>query len=459
MVLQALKCGDDICDILDSPIPSATQIVKDSERICVALHKDCVAHQPQQRPGVPSNVLSLMSNISQELEDTFNHSESDVGPALHAARQVAYWSSVFVSLVSSNANSTSTQATSATQSSNIITNASSPASLPSQTSISVTSTRHQASLPIPSPVLIANRSTQAALPTPSFIIQPSLATGRSSSISSAIDQPTLSTHLTASIQPTSNHLIAPPIPSPSIHSDINQPSVATSTISSISSAIDHPLSTHLATSIQPTSNHLTAPPFHSTIIPSDINQPSIVTSTKSSISSAVDQPTLSTHTAACIQSTSIQPTSSNPTTTIIPLSVVHHTSSTPTAAFVSARDNTRPVSKSTTDPATSMIFREYGSGSFIDWLDSLSIPRNIEKLQQVKDLWEVGTINCPPLHKWTVTMRNHRSKSGKNSSLFSQRKYIYNLFKNCNFDENLVFTRYNELRPGKLYKMLHTKNK
>ena len=35
-------------------------------------------------------------------------------------------------------------------------------------------------------------------------------------------------------------------------------------------------------------------------------------------------------------------------------------------------------------------------------------------------------------------MRNHRSKTGKNSSLFSQRKFIYNLFKNCNFDENLV---------------------
>ena len=155
MVLQALKCGDEICDVLDNPIPSATQIVKDSERISVALHKDCVAHQPQQRPGVPSNVLSVMSNISQELEDRFNHPGSDVGPALLPARQVAYWSPVFVSLVSSSATSTSTQATSATQSSNIITNASSPASLPSQTSISVTSTRHQAGLPIPSPVIEA----------------------------------------------------------------------------------------------------------------------------------------------------------------------------------------------------------------------------------------------------------------------------------------------------------------
>ena len=108
MVLQALKCGDEICDVLDSPIPSATQIVKDAESICVALHQDCVAHQgyeeSQQRPGAPSNLLSLMSNISQELADY--HPGSDVGPALHAARQVAYWSSVFISMVSSSASTT-----------------------------------------------------------------------------------------------------------------------------------------------------------------------------------------------------------------------------------------------------------------------------------------------------------------------------------------------------------------
>ena len=105
------------------------------------------------------------------------------------------------------------------------------------------------------------------------------------------------------------------------------------------------------------------------------------------------------------------------------------------------------------------MFREYGSASLVEWLDSLSIPRNIEKLQQVKDLWEVGTISCPSLDKWTVAMRNHKSKSGKNSSLFSERKYIYNLFKKYNFDENFVFTQYNELRPKKLYKILNSKPK
>ena len=38
--------------------------------------------------------------------------------------------------------------------------------------------------------------------------------------------------------------------------------------------------------------------------------------------------------------------------------------------------------------------------------------------------------------------------------MFSERKYIYNLFKKYKFDENFVFTQYNELRPKKLYKIL-----
>ena len=56
------------------------------------------------------------------------------------------------------------------------------------------------------------------------------------------------------------------------------------------------------------------------------------------------------------------------------------------------------------------VFREYGSGLLNEWLDSLSIPRNVENLQQVKEIWKVSNVNCPPLHKWTEVMRNHRSK-------------------------------------------------
>ena len=45
-----------------------------------------------------------MTNVTEQLEGY--QSESDIRPALHAARQVAYWSSVFVSMMSDNASST-----------------------------------------------------------------------------------------------------------------------------------------------------------------------------------------------------------------------------------------------------------------------------------------------------------------------------------------------------------------
>ena len=98
--MEALKSRDEIHNILSHPIPSVTQIVNDAERISAALHHDIEHHEaPQGRP--PSNLIHLMTNITQQLEDY--HPESDVGPALHAARQVAYWSSVFISMVSNNA--------------------------------------------------------------------------------------------------------------------------------------------------------------------------------------------------------------------------------------------------------------------------------------------------------------------------------------------------------------------
>ena len=87
---------DEIHNILSHPIPSMTQIVNDAERISAALHHDIEHHEaPQGRP--PSNLIHLMTNIIQQLEEY--QPESDVGPALHAARQVAYWSSVFISMI------------------------------------------------------------------------------------------------------------------------------------------------------------------------------------------------------------------------------------------------------------------------------------------------------------------------------------------------------------------------
>ena len=102
-VLQALKARNEITEVLSHSTASVTEIIHDAEKILYVLHEDCVCHQAHQgRPGAPSNLINLMSNnITEQLEDY--NSGSDVGPALHAARQVAYWSSVFISMVSSDA--------------------------------------------------------------------------------------------------------------------------------------------------------------------------------------------------------------------------------------------------------------------------------------------------------------------------------------------------------------------
>ena len=86
----------------------------------------------------------------------------------------------------------------------------------------------------------------------------------------------------------------------------------------------------------------------------------------------------------------------------------HATLSMPTPAVIT-NSQSAPSLHSTTDPGTMQMFRDYGSGSLQEWLDSLCIPLNLESPRQVKDLWELGEVNCPPLNKWTVAMQNHRS--------------------------------------------------
>ena len=48
-------------------------------------------------PDLSQTNAPLMSNVSQQLENF--QAESGVSPDLHAARQVAYWSSILVSMV------------------------------------------------------------------------------------------------------------------------------------------------------------------------------------------------------------------------------------------------------------------------------------------------------------------------------------------------------------------------
>jgi len=113
------------------------------------------------------------------------------------------------------------------------------------------------------------------------------------------------------------------------------------------------------------------------------------------------------------------------------------------------------------DPVTVGMHAKYGlpGQSCTEWLNTLKIPRNVESLIQVKEVWEVGGPNCPPLKDWTVLMRNYKSSKGQNTSVYSQRKFIYTLFQRHGFDVNSILEEYNELKPGKLYKLLNTKKK
>ena len=51
------------------------------------------------------------------------------------------------------------------------------------------------------------------------------------------------------------------------------------------------------------------------------------------------------------------------------------------------------------------------------------------------------------------------SQAKDNTSMYSQRKLIYTLFQRHGFDINTIRARYNELKPGQLYKLLNTKQK
>lgn len=91
---------------MTEPIRSARQVVADAEEILCTLHEECSRQEAATMEisgAAPTSatLVNLMANMSQEIQQY--QEESSMGPALHAARQVAYWSSVFVSMVSNEA--------------------------------------------------------------------------------------------------------------------------------------------------------------------------------------------------------------------------------------------------------------------------------------------------------------------------------------------------------------------
>ena len=544
-LLQALRAREEIQKALSSPIPSASQIVKDAETLHGILHKDLeTAQEARVRPEEHNHLLHLMTNIRQRIKN-FPPEGGDIGPALHAARQVGYWSSVFISMFSNNTSTPTNVSTSLPVftapaiSSDINPSLASQAPISSTINQATSTTQLAPSIqssttlhpptglipscfndpPLPITTAPATLGSQAVIPTTisetapttyhTLSIQsPSTQHPPTSVIPSSFNHPALpiSTALARSfgVNPSNmasqGHIpftVNQAAPTSLIPSSFNNPAVSIPTVPAIPFSINPstPASQALIPSLinqaaptrlisSSTQSSTTQHPS-TNLLPSSFNYPALPISTAPAISFGVNpsnmasqghvpftinQAAPTTHHTPSIQSSTTQqpptrfigsssnhpalPNSTAPVTSpgINPLTLASQ-------VFIPSAQATHIASASCTDPATMAVFREYGSGLLNEWLDSLTIPRNVENLQQVKEIWEVGNVDCPPLYKWTVVMRNYRTKTGKNSSMFSQRKYIYNLFKNCNFNENLVFTRYNELRPGKLYKILNSKSK
>lgn len=124
VVLQALGAHEEISDVLSGSNTSATQIIRDAKTIHSVLQRDC--ETTQEAPASQNHLVNLMRNETQQINN-FPAESSDIGPALYAARQVAHWSSVFVSMMSVNNTSTSTIVSTAPVVSSCI-NTSAPAS-------------------------------------------------------------------------------------------------------------------------------------------------------------------------------------------------------------------------------------------------------------------------------------------------------------------------------------------
>ena len=360
----------DLEEILNKEPPSATGMVADAEALSRRLH--CSRSQPL--PVVPSQsvesgvaegqeeILGALKNIQERLRvfhPAEECNESSSSSLLHAARQLSYWSSVFVSMA---------------QSQNSLHLPTSPSNGGSSPTPGTSSSPDQGTSSFPTPA------------TPSlFIVPATVAT--SSTSSQSLHTSAAVSHSADFVADSTASTSSCPVPQASIALLASAPSItARPTLAS-------------ASSTAPTVNPL--------------------------------EPTL--------------PNQSLPPST---------QTTTPSSATHTALPSLPPVDRETLE-----IFQRYGqqSCSFSEWLSSLAIPRRVESLQQVKDLWETGTANCPPLKEWSRATRNHKGAKGSNASIFSQRKYIYNFLKSHNFDEELIASKYNEVKPGKLYKILNSK--
>lgn len=98
-------------------VPSATGIITDGEQLATQLHTiSFKGNRQQPTAALQLPIINAVQDVSSRLVSFNAAAETGAHPssAFHAARQIAYWSSVFISMMSTPPLSTSAAGSSAT---------------------------------------------------------------------------------------------------------------------------------------------------------------------------------------------------------------------------------------------------------------------------------------------------------------------------------------------------------
>ncbi|CAH3103231.1 unnamed protein product [Pocillopora meandrina] len=451
--LSKLRGSTEIKAILNSDGHcSIPRIVEDYEAVVgITAITDTRKEGPSSLHTLP--FINSLREVSSQLQ-TFQASPETpdgtaCGSALNAARQILYWSSVFISMMeaSNTGQPTCTVSLSTSTSSTLSTPTSSTSVLASPTSSASTSSASSSSASISS----ASPSSASTSSTLASSMQPLSSFNQQSSRSVVNPQPSTSDTL-----PFGQHSLSfPPVfsatgctASPFFHAQLSSSTpLLPSTLSGQPATLPPQ-----APSISSLPVEVTPSPLQQVSSSLSLSHPSC--SQPSSSQSSVHNYSISSIFCPVISSTAstaLQTFHQNSPAPALQLS-------SPSVSSVLYHQVPPACSSVVLDSVTLNIHAKYGlpGQSCLDWLNSLTIPRNVESLEQVKEIWELGSQHCPPLRDWTVLMRNFKSSKGRNTSIYSQRKFIYLLFQRHGFDVSSISSQYNEVKPGKLYKLLNT---
>ncbi|CAH3151674.1 unnamed protein product [Pocillopora meandrina] len=413
--LSKLRGSTEIKEILNSDGHcSIPRIVEDYEAVVgITAITDTRKEGPSSLHTLP--FINSLREVSSQLQ-TFQASPETpdgtaCGSALNAARQILYWSSVFISMMEASntgqptSSSTSSASTSSASSSSASISSASPSSASTSSTLALSS--------LTSSVLTSFTLTSSVSTSP---------TSSTSSLSSHNPPATTCASLLSNVIPLSVQQDLHPL------SSFNQQSSRSVVNPQPSTSDTLPFGQH-SLSFPPvfSATGCTASPFFhaqlsssTPLLPSTLSgQPATLPPQAPSISSLPVEVTpspfqqvsssLSLSHPSCSQPSSSQSSVHNYSISSIFCPVISSTASTalqtfhqnspapalqlssPSVSSVLYHQVPPACSSVVLDPVTLNIHAKYGlpGQSCLDWLNSLTIPRNVESLEQVKEIWEL----------------------------------------------------------------------